>query len=327
MRPAPRVAGSSISTSDRASDTPERVTFGPTAARRTVRIIKGDDDRSVVVKPFSRIVVPLDGSESSARAAPVAAALGQQIGVPISLVAVAVHENHVDTAARVLRHAACHFDQQPIECDVEVGLPAADALLGYLSAKAAPLVVMSTHARTAVGELLLGSTADELVRRSPVPIVLVGPHVELPAPRSTYREIIACLDNSDESQLLLPVVTSLSRFGVHTWLFQVVSDSGVPSTVPEGDVLEANVVRRTGEQLRLAGTAVDWDVGHDDDRARAILRFAASRDAPIVALATHGRHPVDRLSASSVTVTVARSSPCPVLVIGPSYEDTALGAK
>ena len=272
---------------------------------------------------FSRIVVPLDGSKVAERALPVAAALATMTRAPITLVTVAVHDDHVPTAERVLCRAALQLDQR-VDTEVLVGLPVARMLLAYLHPDRGAVVVMSTHARTAVGELLLGSVADELVRRSPVPVVLVGPHVNLPERGATYKELIACLDGSDDAERLLPIVTCLQReLGVHPWLFEVLTEAAVPSASPEGDVLETNYVHRAANGLRRDGVEADWDVGHDDDRARAIVSFAAVRVAPIVALATHGRDPIGRLATGSVTVTVARSASCPVLVIGPAFAAVA----
>ena len=88
-------------------------------------------------------------------------------------------------------------------------------------------------------------------------------------------------------------------------------------------MLETNYVRRASDVMRLDGVEADWDVGHDDDRARAIVGFAGVGVAPIVALATHGRDAIGRLAAGSVTVTVARSASCPTLVIGPAFAGVA----
>lgn len=271
---------------------------------------------------FSKIVVPLDGSDASARALPVAVALSKTTTAPIVLVTVAVHDDHVAEAERVLRRAAEHLDQ-PSDRKVLVGLPAAKQLLDYLHPDRGAVVVMSTHARTAVGDLLLGSVADEVVRRSPVPVVLVGPHAPLPAKGSTYRDVVACVDGRHEAERLLPLVSLLgSKYSMHPWLFEVLIPDGLPATA-EGDILETNYVHHLADELLLGGVEADWDVGHNADRADAIVEFAAFRDAPIIVLATHGRAALDRLRAASVTVTVARSASCPVLVVGPAFADVA----
>jgi nucleotide-binding universal stress UspA family protein len=72
------------------------------------------------VELFSKIVVPLDGSEDAERALMVAGALSKTTGAPITLVTVAVHHDQAPTAERVLRRAAVQLDQ-PIECEVLIG--------------------------------------------------------------------------------------------------------------------------------------------------------------------------------------------------------------
>ena len=54
------------------------------------------------------------------------------------------------------------------------------ALLEHAAAKNVDLVVMSTHGRGPLSRFWLGSVADELVRRMPVPVLLVRPKEEAP---------------------------------------------------------------------------------------------------------------------------------------------------
>jgi nucleotide-binding universal stress UspA family protein len=48
-----------------------------------------------------------------------------------------------------------------------------EELLEYISTRHIDLVVMGTHGRGLVGHLLLGSVAERLVKRSPVPVLTV----------------------------------------------------------------------------------------------------------------------------------------------------------
>jgi nucleotide-binding universal stress UspA family protein len=41
-------------------------------------------------------------------------------------------------------------------------------------------IVMSTHGRSGLGQALLGSVASSVVRHSTVPVIVIGPEVELP---------------------------------------------------------------------------------------------------------------------------------------------------
>ena len=53
-----------------------------------------------------------------------------------------------------------------------VGTPV-DQILAYVETEHIDLVVVGTHGRGLVGHLLLGSVAERLVRRSPVPVLTV----------------------------------------------------------------------------------------------------------------------------------------------------------
>ena len=48
-----------------------------------------------------------------------------------------------------------------------------DQILKYIAKQRIDLVVMGTHGRGLVGQLMLGSVADRLVKRSPVPVLTV----------------------------------------------------------------------------------------------------------------------------------------------------------
>lgn len=58
-----------------------------------------------------------------------------------------------------------------------IGTPV-DRILDYIKESKIDLVVMGTHGRGAVGHLLLGSVAERMVRRSPVPVLTVKGHKE-----------------------------------------------------------------------------------------------------------------------------------------------------
>ncbi|GMV21408.1 MAG: hypothetical protein AMXMBFR57_13570 [Acidimicrobiia bacterium] len=53
-----------------------------------------------------------------------------------------------------------------------IGTPV-DRILQFIADEGIDLVVLGTHGRGAVGHLLLGSVAERIVRRSPVPVLTV----------------------------------------------------------------------------------------------------------------------------------------------------------
>jgi nucleotide-binding universal stress UspA family protein len=57
-------------------------------------------------------------------------------------------------------------------CELKWGRPS-DVLVETASATKASLVVIGTHGRSALEQFLIGSTAERVVRRSPVPVLTV----------------------------------------------------------------------------------------------------------------------------------------------------------
>ncbi len=122
------------------------------------------------------ILVPLDGSPLSDEAVPVAAGLAKQFGARIDLIHVfkkRKHPNELAQPPRPLDHATQllrrdGFDVHPdfLEGD------AADGILAAAADHSADLIVMESHGRTGLSRLVLGSVAEGVVRRAPVPVVV-----------------------------------------------------------------------------------------------------------------------------------------------------------
>jgi nucleotide-binding universal stress UspA family protein len=63
-------------------------------------------------------------------------------------------------------------DEVPVETAIVEGVPKT-AILDYVEDEGMDMVVMGTHGRTGLDHYLIGSVAEKVVRRSPVPVVTV----------------------------------------------------------------------------------------------------------------------------------------------------------
>jgi nucleotide-binding universal stress UspA family protein len=74
------------------------------------------------------------------------------------------------------------------------------------------LIVAGTHGRTGAPRLLLGSVAEEIFRRSPVPVLTVGP-ASCPTDAKDIRfdRVLFATDFSPESEAATPYALSLAR--------------------------------------------------------------------------------------------------------------------
>ena len=127
------------------------------------------------------IVVPVDGSDFSETSLPLAASWGIAFGgtpwivevltEPVPAGVDVFESSYPNRLARDLQ-AQSHHD---VEFDVLHGPSPARAITDYALHSKASLIVMSTHGRTGLSRLNLGSTAGAVVREAVCPVVLHRP--------------------------------------------------------------------------------------------------------------------------------------------------------
>lgn len=83
-------------------------------------------------------------------------------------------EDPVDAGRRLVEQLQERAEADGIETTAEVrkGTPY-EEILAYIEDEGIDLVVMGTHGKRGLTRVLLGSTAEEVVRRSPVPVLTV----------------------------------------------------------------------------------------------------------------------------------------------------------
>jgi nucleotide-binding universal stress UspA family protein len=160
-----------------------------------VMLIRPDEENpQVIAPPIKRLVVPLEGSDRAEQALPTAAALAEQLQVPVHLITVVGSTNGVS-----LRIATAAVDAVLLQECLDESRAEAEALLAgyadrlrsegitcswevlhgspYFSIADAvhegDVIVMASHGREGVARWLVGSVAEKLVREGPVPVILV----------------------------------------------------------------------------------------------------------------------------------------------------------
>lgn len=171
---------------------------------------------------YSKVVVPLDGSELSERSLPYARLIAGALSAPIELVEAfdvlpsAVHDHLAMMATqRMLADAQSRTDDylSGVRGDLrEMGhvatattLPGApaQAIVDWVADDPGALVVMSTHGRGGIARWALGSVADKLLHAIPNPILLVRGAGANPQDEGGPRTILVPLDGSPLSELSL----------------------------------------------------------------------------------------------------------------------------
>jgi nucleotide-binding universal stress UspA family protein len=195
----------------------------------------------------------------------------------------------------------------------------AGGILDHIGANRPDLIVMATHGRGAVGRLVLGSIADQLIRQSGVPVLLIHPPAE---PRSVQlipepapQNILVPLDGSALAEQILPPATELARlFQSEITLLRVVESDGLAQR--EKADAEAYLERMAARLLELdvpvrSRVVVGW-------QAAPVILDEANCNSDLVALATHGRGGLRRMLFGSIADQVVGGTVCPALVYRPA---------
>jgi len=259
-----------------------------------------------------KVLVPLDPTRPTPLAVDVATALAPP-GSEVELVSVdgfSLPDVVVDA------FLACERDRHPGAAIATTRLPGPGvvaALLRHVVDVRPDLVVLDSHGRGPLGELVLGSVSADLVRSSPAPTLLVGPSCR---PDATLERFVVAVDGSPDSLGALDVASRLAaELGAPLELVEVAEDLPFAS-----DVIE------TAELHRLAAT-VDppvrrWDVLHGSDVARALVDHVRPDRGAVLVVGTHGRSPGRPHVLGGVATRAVRHATVPVLVVSPEATAT-----
>src|SRR5215813_7901777 len=128
---------------------------------------------------LDKILVPLDGSTLAEAALSAACGFAERDGSTISLLRAAEAmtvpgADQVDAQVMAIREAEEYLAAavRRVEAHVWYGPPAA-AIVEAAAVQKADLIVMSTHGRSGLGRLVLGSVAESVLRGTTAPILVV----------------------------------------------------------------------------------------------------------------------------------------------------------
>jgi len=291
------------------------------------------------------VLVPLDGSDLSEAALPMARRLTRSSGSVLELVTVydrgsiPVEEwdsAYPEIARSYLDRIAGELtaDGSTVETSFLVGNPA-DQIRALAAKQESDFVVMSTHGRGPFSRFWLGSVTDDLVRTMPAPLVLIRPEDEsAEGEEPGLINVLVTLDGSENAEAVLPTAAAMGHdFGAHYTLLRVIRypDELVSAYMPNSVQLSQQVVDegvRNAKayleplvaKLREEGLEADARVVVDSRPASAIIGYAQDQNMDLIAMATHGRGGVTRALMGSVTDKVVRGAHTPVLVVRSTEE-------
>jgi nucleotide-binding universal stress UspA family protein len=307
--------------------TPLEERLGLLQSQRKYLAVVGTESGPEQRQEIEHVMVTLDGSPFAEQALPAAHTLCQAYGAGLTLMSV----NHgserrrlplpVRTVDRVqVSHGREQYLSQVAAQCASLGVSAklnvtsgivSDEIVATAHDGDTDVLVMSTHGRSGVARLMLGSVANRVVQSATVPVLLIPAPNGQRYPVSSFKRLLVALDGTDASELSLPYARTLAeRFGSELTLLAVPEDPDSPEQVTNASLyLEGVANDLNNSELKCVAIVTGLDP------AATIVSMAEDWDTDLIVMATHGRGGLDRLMLGSVADHVVRSSHRPVLLV------------
>ena len=300
-------------------------------------------------EPFRKILTPVYFDETSQEALEYARHFAQRNGGSVSLLhVVPTDEFHLlrrvyepekgggadpDWAEKISRdklHAIAQEHLRDTQYDILTRLNS-DPAAGILEAQQdinADLVVMTTHGRTGLSHLILGSVVENVVRETSGP-VFVSRHGEHPSESQAFQKILVPVDITEQSGPALSYARQLAeQYGATVYPLHVVpaADSDLllrevyraDPQAPADHVYAEKVAQQKLEELaqtQLSGVQTQLELHVGNDPGRTIIETEKAVGADLLIMATHGFSGMFRLLIRSLTEKMMREADCPVLAL------------
>jgi nucleotide-binding universal stress UspA family protein len=298
-----------------------------------------------------RILCPVDLSPCSRTALEYALALARWYEAELTVLHVFRQVPVVDTAAAALggglyappiamtdvdrasvdRRVAEFVAAAPGARDVAVrtceGVNVRDEIIRVAGDMRADLLVLGSHGLTGVKRLVLGSTAENVLRHAPQPVLIVPAHAPavpesgVPFKRivcavdfnaDSYRALAYAFDLAQESDAQLTLLHALEMPAVHV---------GAEDLAFDAESARDTVMRDARQRLEAlvpdearAFCTVHADVV-EGQAHQAILRLATDVEADLIIMGVRSRDALDVAVFGSHTQAVVRAAHCPVLTV------------
>ena len=293
---------------------------------------------------YTRMLIPLDGSQVAEQVLPYARCLAKALTIPVDLLEVVDIETlrlvanpergrYLDTllsekmesSKSYLEAIGQSFQGTQVTCIVEKG-KAEDVVIERAATDKGTLIVMATHGRSGIQRWVLGSVADKVLHGSTNHLFLIrAQEQDKTVGEPLLKKVIVPLDGSPVAETVLPYVIDLAKkmklevvlvraFALPASTadeYQTYTDELIGMIEAEArDYLAEKMKEMKGNGLENVSSVVNVGYG-----AEEIITLARKTPDNFIAMCTHGRSGVKRFVLGSVTDRVVRHSGDPVLII------------
>lgn len=323
----------------------EKNTMTAQSRRKAAQKSQDDETETRRIKKtkilFKSLLVPIDFSETSTKALDYAIALAREFGSQIRLLHVvelravfnSTNPSFADWNRQIMIAAQTRLtnlaDEEideliPVNSEVQVGR-AYKVICEIAREQKSDLIAIGTHGFTGLKTLLLGSTAERVIRHAPCSVLVIRRQTGRNAKNLLKpKKILVPTDFSEPATHALQFAAALARqyqAEIHL-LFVIPVHYGVGEYPLMDYEMLAAEQKETGEKQlaemseNLVASDITTTTGIRHGRpAVEINDAAADIGCDLIVISTHGRTGWEHVLFGSTTEEVVRHASCPVLVV------------
>ncbi len=268
---------------------------------------------------YKRLLVAVDGSPLAESILPYALGICRATQSHLTLVRVVDNHGQREQASGYVDALAAKLaaESRCVSADGDV----AATLLKEAARMPGTLVAMTSHGRSGVLGVVLGSVAMELLRGGHGPVLLYRPHEATtadPTKAIKIARVVVPMDSTPNDESIGDQAAEFARWlGAELVVISVVDSVALTAAgVAAGDLLESSDARNRAADLgKRHGVAYSWETLHGDEPDRAIADYIGNDRETMLAMVTRANAtPVAAALLGSVTTGCLRKSGVPILI-------------
>jgi nucleotide-binding universal stress UspA family protein len=278
---------------------------------------------------FDTILIAVDGSDCSRRAAAVGLGLATRYDAAVEIVHVAeadaTQTDDPTTGGRELLESATALpggERSAVETRLVDGRPH-EAILKRAATADADLVVVGRRGRHGVAKRLLGSVTELVLRRSDVPVLTVPADEDGEDTGAAAGDVLVTTDGSEAAERAAPYAADLAETADATLHVLHAVDVQARGGLFDAGGVSREFVDRLEEQGRDAVDRLEEQVDHGAVRSdvrrgpvpEVVNGYVDEHGVGVVVVSSAGQSSLVGQRIGSTAGDVLRSSPVPVLVV------------
>lgn len=284
---------------------------------------------------YSKILVPLDGSQLSETILPYARTIADALKAPVELLA-AIEPSLLSAKGQTdpqkanldyLNRVATSFrEPKSVISSVQIGNPA-EVIVDKVSMQPDTLITMSTRGRSGIQRWMMGSVADKVLHATTSPLLFLrGETDSKTSGEATLSKVLVPLDGSPFAEKALPHVVELAtKIMMEVVLVRAPAAPRAAFVEQESDPafqqIAKEIIKETQtylearvKELQAKGLKVSYLL-LEGEAAGEIIDLARKTPDNLIAICTHGWSGIGRWILGNVTERVVHHSGDPVLII------------